>query len=257
MKWLVSLNNAQAKNNVAHNDGFSRAAHARYRLFTSLGSLDPIRLVSWLYPRIYSYRDIDPAVWINLEPEEKVLKRAIQLKAAYQDRPLPPLYGVFHFYFTLLLYTRVYSLSSEGFLWNTGIPFAVKDNINVVEVATTAACPAFAYTLSQNATIIDLVLEAGGIYIGKTNLDQFATGLVGERSPYGAPSCVFNKSFTGCSLLGLYFWWLFFRLGCCGGGIVSVYTKNRAMDEDKACIKLFHDFFSMRKINLELGNIER
>lgn len=163
------------------------------RALYEAGSLDPTRLVSWLYPRICSYRDIDPAVWINLEPEENLLKRAIQLKTTYQDRPLPPLYGVFSFIFTFSLYTQACLLSSIGFLWNTGIPFAVKDNIDVGEVATTAACPAFVYTPSQNATVIDLVLEAGGIYIGKTNLDQFATGLVGERSPYGAPSCIFNK----------------------------------------------------------------
>jgi allophanate hydrolase len=67
-----------------------------------------------------------------------------------------------------------------------GIPFAVKDNIDVAGMPTTAACPAFAYTPQRSATVVEKLLDAGAILIGKTNLDQFATGLVGTRSPYGA-----------------------------------------------------------------------
>ncbi len=67
-----------------------------------------------------------------------------------------------------------------------GLPFAVKDNIDVAGVPTTAACPAFAYTPAQSATAVARLLDAGALYVGKTNLDQFATGLVGTRSPYGA-----------------------------------------------------------------------
>jgi len=77
-----------------------------------------------------------------------------------------------------------------------GVPFAVKDNIDVDDWPTTAACPAFAYTPSRSATVVEQLLATGAVLIGKTNLDQFATGLVGARSPYGAPRCVFNQAFV-------------------------------------------------------------
>jgi allophanate hydrolase len=67
-----------------------------------------------------------------------------------------------------------------------GVPFAVKDNIDVAGMPTTAACPAFAYVPTESATVVDRLLAAGAILVGKTNLDQFATGLIGTRSPYGA-----------------------------------------------------------------------
>ena len=69
-------------------------------------------------------------------------------------------------------------------LW--GVPFAVKDNIDVAGIPTTGACPAFAYTPERSATAVERLRAAGAILVGKTNLDQFATGLVGTRSPYGA-----------------------------------------------------------------------
>ena len=69
-----------------------------------------------------------------------------------------------------------------------GIPFAVKDNIDVAGMPTTAACPDYAYTPEKDATIVRLLKEAGALVIGKTNLDQFATGLVGLRSPYPVPN---------------------------------------------------------------------
>lgn len=68
-------------------------------------------------------------------------------------------------------------------LW--GIPFAVKDNIDLAGVPTTAGCPAYAYTPEQSATVVAKLIDAGAFPVGKTNLDQFATGLVGTRSPYG------------------------------------------------------------------------
>ncbi len=77
-----------------------------------------------------------------------------------------------------------------------GVPFAVKDNIDVASIPTTAACPAFAYTPTVSATAVQRLLDAGAILIGKTNLDQFATGLVGARSPYGVPGSVFNPDFV-------------------------------------------------------------
>lgn len=70
-------------------------------------------------------------------------------------------------------------------LW--GIPFAVKDNIDVAGIETTAGCPAYAYTPTQDAFVVAKLRAAGALVIGKTNLDQFATGLVGVRTPYGAP----------------------------------------------------------------------
>jgi allophanate hydrolase len=73
-----------------------------------------------------------------------------------------------------------------------GIPFAVKDNIDAAGLATTAACPAFAYRPDRDASSVRRLLDAGAVLVGKTNLDQFATGLTGTRSPYGACESVFG-----------------------------------------------------------------
>jgi allophanate hydrolase len=67
-----------------------------------------------------------------------------------------------------------------------GVPFVIKDNIDLAGVPTTAGCPDYAYTPTQSAAVVQKLLDAGAIPLGKTNLDQFATGLVGSRSPYGA-----------------------------------------------------------------------
>lgn len=79
-------------------------------------------------------------------------------------------------------------------LW--GVPFAAKDNIDVSGLPTTAGCPAFAYEPKQDATVIARLKAAGALVIGKTNLDQFATGLNGTRSPYGAPRSVFDPAYV-------------------------------------------------------------
>ncbi len=76
-----------------------------------------------------------------------------------------------------------------------GVPFAVKDNIDVAGLPTTAGCEQFAYIPEENAFVVDRLIEAGAIPIGKANLDQFATGLVGTRSPYGICASVFDKNY--------------------------------------------------------------
>jgi len=76
-----------------------------------------------------------------------------------------------------------------------GVPFAIKDNIDALGFNTTAACPKFSFTPEQNATLVSRLQKAGAILIGKTNLDQFATGLVGVRSPYGHVPNTFNEAY--------------------------------------------------------------
>jgi allophanate hydrolase len=83
-----------------------------------------------------------------------------------------------------------------------GIPFAVKDNIDVADMSTTGACPEFGRLASESATVVQRLQAAGALLVGKTNLDQFATGLVGVRSPYGA---VRNAHQAGICLRRLQF----------------------------------------------------
>ncbi|THF49605.1 allophanate hydrolase [Allorhizobium terrae] len=111
----------------------------------------------------------DPAIFITRTPED-------QLRAAAQE-----------------LMARAPEANSLP-LW--GIPFAVKDNIDVAGLPVTAACPAFKYHPDKDATLIARLKAAGALVIGKTNLDQFATGLNGTRSPYGAPRSVFDSAYV-------------------------------------------------------------
>ena len=85
-------------------------------------------------------------------------------------------------------------LAQEGPL--AGLRFAVKDNIDVEDLPTTAACPAFAFRPQRHATVVQRLLAAGAQLLGKTNLDQFACGLNGTRSPYGAVPNAFNPAFV-------------------------------------------------------------
>jgi len=129
----------------------------------------PEDTVARSYERIHAHND--PAIFITLRDEADAIAEARALK----DTSLP-LYG---------------------------IPFAVKDNIDVADMPTTAACPAFAYMAKADATCVKRLRAAGAIPIGKTNLDQFATGLVGVRSPYGVPRNVFDpKLISGGSSSG-------------------------------------------------------
>ena len=77
-----------------------------------------------------------------------------------------------------------------------GIPFAVKDNYDIAGWCTTAACPGFSYVATESATVVQALQDAGAVLIGKTNMDQFATGLVGTRSPYGACENSFNAAYV-------------------------------------------------------------
>lgn len=81
----------------------------------------------------------------------------------------------------------------ESPLW--GIPFAIKDNIDLENIPTSAGCEAYISIPKQSATVVDLLIDAGAIPLGKTNLDQFATGLVGTRSPFGEGKNVFNPDY--------------------------------------------------------------
>ncbi len=108
----------------------------------------------------------DPA-WIYLATEEQINAQLLKIEAS-QHSELPLL----------------------------GIPFAIKDNIDVKDWVTTAACPDFAHLAHETAVAVQKLMDAGAILIGKTNLDQFATGLVGTRSPYGAVPNTFNPEYV-------------------------------------------------------------
>jgi allophanate hydrolase len=119
--------------------------------------------------RIAVYEAVQPSVWITRVPAAEVLAqaRAIDARVAAGERlPL------------------------------AGVPFAVKDNIDVAGLPTTAACPAFAYEAAATAPVAARLIAAGAVLVGKTNLDQFATGLVGTRTPYGACGAVYNRDYV-------------------------------------------------------------
>ena len=124
---------------------------ARYRD----GSLTPAQLVDAIAAR---FADGDPHhAWIRPLTRDEMMRYADAL--AGRDIGQLPLYGV---------------------------PFAIKDNIDLAGIPTTAGCPAYAYVPRTSAPVVERLIAAGAIPVGKTNLDQFATGLSGQRSPYGA-----------------------------------------------------------------------
>jgi allophanate hydrolase len=96
----------------------------------------------------------------------------------------------------VLAYARALDDKSFDTLPLYGVPFAIKDNIDVAGVPTTAGCPDYAYTPRESAFVVQRLIDAGAVPIGKTNLDQFATGLVGTRSPYGACHNAFNDAYV-------------------------------------------------------------
>jgi allophanate hydrolase len=126
------------------------------------GALEPVAVAKDVLARCDA--SDDPAIWIARVPGETLLARAAALAQGPKDLPL------------------------------YGIPFAVKDNIDVAGMPTTAGCPAYAYTPAESAAVVRRLEAAGAMLVGKTNLDQFATGLVGTRSPHGAPRSVFSRA---------------------------------------------------------------
>jgi allophanate hydrolase len=127
------------------------------------GAFTPLDVIEAVIARIEA--SADPAIWIARVPADALREAARALG------PVP---------------------DPEKPLW--GVPFAVKDNIDVAGLPTTAACPAFAYEPDADAEVVARLKAAGALVVGKTNLDQFATGLNGTRSPYGAPRSVFSAA---------------------------------------------------------------
>ena len=95
----------------------------------------------------------------------------------------------------MLAYAKNLESFAPGTLPLYGIPFSIKDNIDLAGIPTTAGCPEYAYTPEKSAIVVQKLIDAGAIPVGKTNLDQFATGLVGARSPYGAGRNAFNREY--------------------------------------------------------------
>ena len=127
----------------------------------------PSDVVAAIYDRI-DPGSIRPGS-IHLRPREDALRACAEIGARRSAGATLPLYG---------------------------IPFGVKDNIDVAGMPTTAACPAFSHVPETSARSVELLLEAGAVCLGKTNLDQFATGLSGARSPYGACSSIGNPLYV-------------------------------------------------------------
>jgi allophanate hydrolase len=141
---------------------------AQLRVDYLAGTTTPSEVIAQVIADIERTRENH--AWITVATADDLLARAAQLEEAARAAG-----GIQH----LPLY---------------GVPLAVKDNIDVAGFPTTNACPDFAYLPERSATAVERVLEAGAIIVGKTNLDQFATGLVGARSPYGVPKSVFGQN---------------------------------------------------------------
>ena len=127
--------------------------------------ISPSQLIADIYAEIR--RMGERPIWIRVVSAEASMTRALELERM-ADTAVLPLFG---------------------------IPFAVKDNFDVEGLETTAACPEFSHTAQSTAEAVQRLLDAGAILIGKTNMDQFATGLVGTRTPYGICSSVFDEEY--------------------------------------------------------------
>ena len=148
---------------------FERLSAAAIAAAVTCGTMSAEAVMADTLTRIAAYDAVQPQVWIARADPAALLDqaRAVDARVAAGERlPL------------------------------AGVPYAAKDNIDVAGFATTAACPAFAYQPHGDAGVIEKLRAAGAICIGKTNLDQFATGLVGTRSPYGIPRNAYNAAYV-------------------------------------------------------------
>lgn len=130
----------------------------------------PSDVMDTLWKRIQVYEEGKPNVWIHLRPKEDIMAAAEALGQKYartSPDQLPVLYGV---------------------------PFAIKDNFDVAGMPTTAGCPGYTYIPKETAPVVSLLLAAGAILVGKTNMDQLATGLSGCRSPWGNVRSVYGAN---------------------------------------------------------------
>jgi allophanate hydrolase len=133
------------------------------------GRTSAVAVVEETIARLAAYDSVQPQIWISRVASAALIAaaRAVDARVAAGERlPL------------------------------AGVPFAAKDNIDVEGLDTTAACPAFAYRPESSATVVERLVAAGAICVGKTNLDQFATGLNGTRSPYGSPRNAYNLRYV-------------------------------------------------------------
>ncbi|HEX9297228.1 MAG TPA: allophanate hydrolase [Polyangiaceae bacterium] len=147
---------------------------ASLRAAYETNALSPTLLIETLYDELDD--TANEAIWIHRVTRAAARDAARKLERMRDQRGAWPLYGV---------------------------PFAVKDNIDVEGLPTTAGCPPFAYVAERTAPVVARLLDAGALLLGKTNLDQFATGLVGTRSPYGVPTNPFDVRYiTGGSSSG-------------------------------------------------------
>lgn len=133
------------------------------------GTTSAVAVAEMTLARVEAYDAIQPQIWISRAGREDLLAAAAAVDARIAAGEQLPL---------------------------AGVPFAVKDNIDVLGFETTAACPAFAYAPEADAGVIERLLAAGAVCVGKTNLDQFATGLNGSRSPYGIPRNASNLGYV-------------------------------------------------------------
>ena len=135
----------------------------------SSGETSAVTVMESTIARLAAYDAVQPQAWISRAAPDDLLARARAIDARVAAGERLPL---------------------------AGVPYAAKDNIDVAGMQTTAACPAFAYSPEASATVIAKLEAAGAICVGKTNLDQFATGLVGTRSPYGVPRNASNLAYV-------------------------------------------------------------
>ncbi|KAH7403429.1 amidase signature domain-containing protein [Cadophora sp. MPI-SDFR-AT-0126] len=130
--------------------------------------IKPQHVVQAVYDRIEVYKSVQPSVWIHLQPLGEVMRAANELRRRWPDaNDRPPLWGV---------------------------PFSVKDSINIAGIPTTTGCPALAFTPATSAPVYQHCIDAGGLFIGKTNMEQLATGMTGCRSVYGTLHSTFSKA---------------------------------------------------------------